>query len=53
MGMSLLAGAAGEPIKRILRWRSGMPALLGTTGSLSLVLGVMWLGLAVTHAFAP
>jgi len=53
MGMSLLAGAAGEPIKRILRWRFGMPALLGTTGSLSLVLGVMWLGLAVTHAFAP
>jgi len=43
IGMSLLAGAAGAPLTRLLRTRWGMPALLGTTGSLSLVLGLIWI----------
>jgi hypothetical protein len=50
LGMSLLAGAASGPIKHVLRWRFGMGTLLGATGSLSLVLGALWLGPAVTHA---
>jgi hypothetical protein len=41
-GMSLLAGVAGVPLGRLLRTRWGMPALLGATGSLSLVLGLAW-----------
>jgi hypothetical protein len=42
LGMSLLAGAAGVPLRRLLRTRWGMPALLGATGGLSLVLGLTW-----------
>ena len=42
LGMSLLAGAAGVPIGRLLRTRWGMSALLGATGGLSLVLGLTW-----------
>jgi high-affinity nickel-transport protein len=40
IGMSLLAGVAGAPLARLLRTRWGLPALLGATGSLSLVLGL-------------
>lgn len=43
LGMSLLAGAAGVPLTRLLRTRWGMPALLGATGSLSLALGLFWI----------
>jgi hypothetical protein len=42
LGMSVLAGAAGVPLARLLRTRWGMPALLGATGGLSLVLGLTW-----------
>ncbi len=49
LGMSLLAGAAGVPLARLLRTRWGMPALLGATGSVSLVLGLAWLGPAVAR----
>ena len=51
MGMSLLAGAVGGPIKRVLRWRYGMGTLMATTGSVSLGLGALWLGPALTHVF--
>ena len=43
IGMSLLAGVAGVPLGRLLGTRWGMPALLGATGGLSLVLGLTWL----------
>jgi hypothetical protein len=42
LGMSLLAGVAGVPLGRLLRTRWGMPALLGTTGGVSLALGLIW-----------
>ncbi len=42
LGMSLLAGAAAVPLGRLLRTRWGMPALLGATGGLSLILGLTW-----------
>jgi hypothetical protein len=44
IGMSLLAGAAGVPLERLVRTRWGMPALLGVTGGLSLLLGLVWIG---------
>ena len=44
LGMSLLAGAAGVPLERLVRTRWGMPALLGVTGGLSLLLGLVWIG---------
>jgi hypothetical protein len=43
LGMSTLAGIAGVPLSRILRRRWGIPALLAATGSVSLLLGVVWL----------
>jgi hypothetical protein len=43
LGMSLLAGAAGVPLARLLRARWGMQLLLGTTGGLSLLLGLFWI----------
>ena len=52
LGMSLLAGAAGVPLSRVLRHRWGIPALLGATGSVSLLLGAAWLvpaALRVVH----
>jgi hypothetical protein len=49
IGMSLLAGAAGVPLARLLRTRWGMPALLGATGALSLLLGLAWVGPAVVR----
>jgi hypothetical protein len=52
LGMSLLAGAAGLPLSRVLRTRWGVPALLGATGSVSLVLGIAWLVPAVNHVGA-
>jgi hypothetical protein len=52
LGMALLAGAAGVPIARLLRTRWGMPALLGATGSLSLLLGLVWLGPAAARLIA-
>ncbi len=49
LGMALLAGAAGVPLARLLRTRWGIPALLGATGGLSLVLGLAWVGPAVAR----
>jgi len=54
LGMSLLAGAAGVPLSRVIRTRWGIPALLGATGSVSLLLGIAWLLPAVNGvAVAP
>jgi hypothetical protein len=49
LGMSLLAGAAGVPLSRLLRTRWGIPALLGATGCVSLSLGIAWLVPAAQH----
>jgi hypothetical protein len=49
IGMSLLAGAAGIPLAALLRTRWGMPLLLGATGALSLLLGLVWMGPAVSR----
>jgi hypothetical protein len=49
LGMSVLAGAAGIPLARLLRTRWGMPLLLGATGALSLMLGLAWVGPAVSR----
>ena len=49
LGMALLAGAAGVPLSRLVRTRWGMPALLGATGTLSLGLGLMWVGPALAR----
>lgn len=49
LGMSLLAGVAGVPLSRVLRHRWGAPALLGTAGSVSLVLGAVWFAPALRH----
>jgi hypothetical protein len=51
LGMSLLAGVAGLPLAHVLRNRWGIPALLGTTGSVSLVLGIAWFAPALRHLF--
>jgi hypothetical protein len=40
--MVLLAGVAGVPLARISRAKHGVPVLLGTTGVLSLGLGLAW-----------
>ena len=53
LGMSLLAGAADVPLSRLLRTRWGVPALLGATGSVSLLLGIAWLVPAVNQVAAP
>jgi hypothetical protein len=42
LGMSLLAGAAGVPLRRLLGRRWGMPAILTATGGVSLGLGLAW-----------
>lgn len=42
LGMAALAGAAGVPLARLVRTRRGVPILLGTTGGLSLLLGLVW-----------
>jgi hypothetical protein len=42
LGMAMLAGIAGVPLARLVRTPRGIPVLLGTTGLLSLVLGVAW-----------
>jgi hypothetical protein len=49
LGMALLAGAAGVPLARLLRTRWGLPALLGATGTLSLGLGLVWVGPALAR----
>jgi hypothetical protein len=46
LGMLLLAGAAGVPLTRVMRTQRGMPLLLASTGSVSLVLGLSWIGAA-------
>jgi hypothetical protein len=43
LGMSLFAGVAGVPFARVLRRPGGLRALLGATGGLSLVTGLVWL----------
>jgi hypothetical protein len=52
VGMALLAGAVGVPLARLLQLRWGMPALLGTTGGLSLVLGLLWVAPAALKLLA-
>jgi hypothetical protein len=52
LGMSLLAGVAGAPLAHLLRTRWGLPALLGTTGVLSLALGLAWFGPALVRVLA-
>jgi cytochrome c biogenesis protein CcdA len=42
-GMSLLAGALGAPLSQLLRRRWGAPGILAATGSVSLVLGLLWI----------
>jgi high-affinity nickel-transport protein len=42
MGMALLAGAVGLPFARVMQTRFGPTVLLGATGILSLVLGLLW-----------
>ena len=49
LGMSLFASAAALPMGRVLKTRWGMPALLGTAGSISLALGLVWLAPAAMH----
>lgn len=51
LGMAMLAGVAGLPLARIVRTRRGVPVLLGTTGALSLLLGIAW-GIAAATALA-
>jgi hypothetical protein len=52
LGMSALVGVAGAPLTHLLRMRWGMPALLCTTGVLSLGLGLVWIGPAVRDVLA-
>ncbi len=42
LGMAMLAGIMGVPLARLGRTQRGVPVLLGTTGILSLALGVVW-----------
>jgi hypothetical protein len=51
LGMAMLAGVVGLPLARIVRTRRGVPLLLGTTGALSLLLGIAW-GVAAASALA-
>jgi hypothetical protein len=51
LGMAMLAGVVGLPLARIVRTRRGVPVLLGTTGALSLLLGIAW-GVAAASALA-
>jgi hypothetical protein len=51
LGMAMLAGVVGLPLARIVRTRRGVPVLLGTTGVLSLLLGIAW-GIAAASALA-
>lgn len=49
LGMAVLAGASAVPLARLGRTRWGMPALLGATGGLSLLLGLTWIGPALAR----
>ncbi len=53
LGMAALAGLVGAPLARIARAPKGIPVLLGATGSLSLIFGVVWgwtaAGVALVH----
>ncbi len=49
--MAMLAGVVGLQLARIVRTRRGVPVLLGTTGALSLLLGIAW-GVAAATALA-
>jgi hypothetical protein len=51
LGMAMLAGVVGLPLARLVRTRRGVPLLLGTTGALSLLLGIVW-GIAAATALA-
>jgi hypothetical protein len=51
LGMAMLAGVAGLPLAKLVRTRLGMPILLGTTGALSLLLGIVWAWTAGAAAF--
>jgi hypothetical protein len=50
IGMAGLAGVAGVPLATIVRTRHGMPIVLGTSGGLSLLLGIVWAWTAGTAA---
>jgi hypothetical protein len=51
LGMAVLAGLAGLPLARLVQTRHGVPVVLGTTGALSLALGVAWGWSATGPAF--
>jgi hypothetical protein len=51
LGMAVLAGLAGVPLAKLVRTRRGVPVLLGTTGTLSLLLGIAWGWAAASAAF--
>jgi hypothetical protein len=51
LGMAALAGVAGVPLARLVRTPRGAPILLGMTGGLSLLLGLVWAWTAGTAAF--
>jgi high-affinity nickel-transport protein len=51
-GMALFARALGGPLACAMRMRFGPRLLLGATGAVSLVLGVLW-GLPIVHAMVP
>jgi high-affinity nickel-transport protein len=42
LGMAMLAGLVGVPLARLVRTPRGVPVLLGATGALSVIFGVVW-----------
>jgi hypothetical protein len=53
LGMAMLAGLVGVPLARLVHTKRGVPVLLATTGTLSLVLGVAWGWSAAGPALVP
>lgn len=52
LGMAILAGVLGGPLARLARTRSGLTAVLATSGLLSLSLGLAWGGAAMMRVLA-
>jgi hypothetical protein len=53
LGMAALAGLAGVPLARLVQTKQGVPVVLGTTGTLSLALGLAWGWSAAGPALVP
>jgi hypothetical protein len=53
LGMAALAGLAGVPLARLVQTKRGVPVVLGTTGTLSLALGLAWGWSAAGPALVP